>query len=182
MKSLGQIANYVGGKVVGDKSLKIKGISGIEEAKAGDLTFVANPKYKNSLSTTRASAAIVGKDVHTDRISLIKHSHPYLAFCKILELFYSQTKKYPSGIDATAILSKSAKVGKGVHIGPYVVIEDKAKMGEGVKILAGSFIGARVVIGKNSFIYPRVVIGEDTVIGKNVIIHSGTVIGSVIKA
>jgi UDP-3-O-[3-hydroxymyristoyl] glucosamine N-acyltransferase len=178
MRTLGEISDYVGGKVVGNKSLKIKRISGIEQAQPGELTFLANPKYKNFLSTTNASAVIVSEDVHTDRIALIKHPHPYLAFCKALEMFYPQTKKYKPGIDSTAILPKDVKIGKDVHIGPYVVIEDKAKIGDKTKILANSFVGAEAIIGENSFIYPRVVIRENTIIGKNVIVHSGTVIGS----
>jgi UDP-3-O-[3-hydroxymyristoyl] glucosamine N-acyltransferase len=178
MKTLGQIATHVGGKVSGDKHLKIRRICGIEQAQIGDLTFVANPKYASFLSTTKASAAIVGEDVKTDRLSLILHPHPYLAFCKALELFCPQIKKYKPGIDPTAILPKNAKIAKDVHIGPYVVIENGVEIKSGVTILAGSFIGARTLIGQNSFIYPRVVIREDTIIGKGVIIHPGTVIGS----
>ncbi|MCJ7509008.1 MAG: UDP-3-O-(3-hydroxymyristoyl)glucosamine N-acyltransferase [candidate division Zixibacteria bacterium] len=178
MKTLGEIATYLGGKVSGDKFLKIKRIYGIEQAQPGDLTFVANPKYAGFLSTTKASAAIVGEDVKTDRLSLILHPHPYFAFCKALELFHPQTKKYEPGIHPTVSLSKKSKIAKDAHIGPYVVIEHGVDIKSGVTILAGSFIGARTSIGQNSFIYPRVVLREDTIIGKNVIIHSGTVIGS----
>jgi len=178
MRTLGQIATYVGGKVSGDKSLKIKRISGIEHAQPGDLTFLANPKYANFLATTKASAVITGEDVKTDRLSLIKHPHPYLAFCKALELFNPPTKKYSASIHPTAIIPKNARLGKNVHIGAYVVIDEKAKIGDGVIILAGSFVGSNTSIGKDSFVYPRVVIREDTIIGENVIIHSGTVIGS----
>ena len=178
MRTLGEIATYVGGVVVGDKSLQIKRVSGIEHAQPGDLTFLANPKYKTFLPTTSASAVIVGEDIDTDRVALIKHPHPYLGFCKALEMLYPQTKRYSCGVDPTAILSKDVEIGEDVHIGPYVVIESGVKIGDKVKILAGSFVGDRTLIGEGSFIYPRVVIREDTVIGKKVIIHSGTVIGS----
>jgi UDP-3-O-[3-hydroxymyristoyl] glucosamine N-acyltransferase len=178
MKTLGEIATYLGGKVSGDKSLKIKRICGIEQAQLGDLTFVANPKYAGFLSTTKASAAIVGEDVKMERLSLILHPLPYFAFCKALELFHPQAKKYQPAIHPTAILPKKRQIAKDIHIGPYVVIEDGVDIESGVTILAGSFIGARTSIGQNSFIYPRVVLREDTIIGRNVIIHSGTVIGS----
>ncbi|MFA4842735.1 MAG: LpxD N-terminal domain-containing protein, partial [Candidatus Omnitrophota bacterium] len=57
-KTLKEIALFVGGEVVGDGSIVISGISGIKEAKAGDITFLANPKYLSLMENTAASAVI----------------------------------------------------------------------------------------------------------------------------
>ncbi len=177
-QKLGEIARYLQGELVGNPSAEITGLAGIEEARAGDLTFLANPKYKEFLSKTSASCVIVGREIEKAEVSLIRHPTPYFAFSKAMELFYETKKEYPELIHPTAVLGKGVKLGKGVHLGPYVVIEDNVWVKEHVAVLAGSFIGAKSVVAENCLIYPHVTIRENAQIGKNVIIHSGAVIGS----
>jgi UDP-3-O-[3-hydroxymyristoyl] glucosamine N-acyltransferase len=177
-KKLGEIASYLQGELVGDPSIEIIGIAGIEEAKAGDLTFLANPKYKAFLEKTSASCVIVGKEVKKAKVSLIRHPNPYFAFSKAVELFFEKKKEYPKTIHPNAFLGKGVKLGKEIHLGPYVVMEDNVELKDNVIVLAGSFVGEGSVVGENCLIYPHVTIRENVKIGKNVIIHSGTVIGS----
>lgn len=177
-KTINEIASYLGGEVCGDGSTEISGVAGIEEAKPGHLSFVANPKYLKLLHTTRASAVVVGKDVPGAKIPVIKHPNPYYAFSKAIGLFHEPKKTYPERIDPTALLGKEMIIGKDVYIGPLVIIEDGVKLSDKVVILGGSFIGQDTVIGENSLIYPNVTVREDVFVGRNVIIHSGTVIGS----
>lgn len=177
-RTLYQIASYLGAELEGDGSIEISGVAGIEEAKTGDLSFVANPKYLKLLSTTRASAVIAGKDVPGARIPVIRHPNPYYAFSKAIGLFHETKKAYPEKIDSTALLGEGITIGKHVYVGPYVIVENGARLGDEAVILAGSFIGENTQVGENCLIYPNVTIRENTVIGKNVIIHSGTVIGS----
>ncbi len=177
-KTINEIASYLGGEVCGDGSTEISGVAGIEEAKPGDLSFVANPKYLKLLQTTRASAVVVGKDVPGAKIPVIKHRNPYYAFSRVLSLFCEPRKSSPEKIDRTAVLGEEVTIGKNVYVGPLVIIEDRVKLSDKVVILGGSFIGQDTVIGENSLIYPNVTIREDVFVGRNVIIHSGTVIGS----
>jgi UDP-3-O-[3-hydroxymyristoyl] glucosamine N-acyltransferase len=179
-RDLGQIAEYVAGELEGDPSIKITGLAGIEDAQTGDLTFLANPRYKPFLKTTSASAVIVGREMETEgsKRPLIKHPNPYFAFARAMELFADTKRGYPEGTHSTAVLQQKVKVEKGVHIGPHVVVEKGAHLRRGVTILAGCFIGSSSVVGENSFVYPNVTIRENVEIGKGVIIHSGTVIGS----
>jgi UDP-3-O-[3-hydroxymyristoyl] glucosamine N-acyltransferase len=177
-KKLGEIASYLQGELVGDPSIEITGLAGIEEAKTGDLTFLANPKYKGFLETTSASCVIVGKEIEGVKVPLIRHSNPYFAFSKAMKFFFETKKEHPKTIHPTAVLGKEVKLGKGIHLGPYVVIEDNVEVKEDVTVLAGSFIGTNSMVGENCLIYPHVTIRENVRIGKNVIIHSGAVIGS----
>jgi UDP-3-O-[3-hydroxymyristoyl] glucosamine N-acyltransferase len=176
-KTLGEIASLISGELIGDGSVKIRGVAGIEEAKTGDLTFLANPAYRANLEKTGASAVIVGKEIERLKIPLIRHNNPYYAFCKALEIFTIK-KDFPEGIHKSTILGKSVKIGKGVHIGPYVVIGDRVQIEDRVTILAGSIVGDDSVLGEESFLYPRVTIQEQSLIGKRVILHPGVVIGS----
>jgi len=177
-KRLDEIASYLGGEVVGDGSVEIKGVAGIEEAKPGDLTFIANPKYVKLLNTTSASAVVMGQDVQEAKIPVIRHPNPYYAFSGAIGLFHKPEKRYPERIDPTALLGKGVILGKDVYVGPYVIIKDRVKLSDKVVILGGSFIGGDTVVGESSLIFPHVTIRENVIIGKNVIIHSGTVIGS----
>ncbi|KPL00718.1 MAG: hypothetical protein AMJ91_03500 [candidate division Zixibacteria bacterium SM23_73_3] len=179
-RRLGEIAEHVEGVLVGDPSIKIKGVAGIEDAQTGDLTFLANPKYAGFLETSSASAVIVGRETKTEgiKISLIKHPNPYLAFAKAVELFFETKRTYPEAVHPTAVLGEEVRVERGVYVGPNAVVEKGAWLKRGSTILAGSFIGTNSTVGENSFLYPNVTIREDVEIGNDVIIHSGTVIGS----
>lgn len=179
-RSLGEISEYIAGELVGDLSIKIRGVAGIEDAQTGDLTFLANPRYADFLETTSASAVIVGTETKTERVGipLIKHPSPYFAFARVVELFVDAKKTYPEAVHPTAVLAEEVKLETGVHIGPHVVLEKGAWLKRNSTILAGSFIGANSTVGENSLLYPNVTIRENVEIGKSVIIHSGTVIGS----
>jgi len=108
-RKLGEVASYLQGELVGDPSIEITGIAGIEEAITGDLTFLANPKYKAFLERTSASCVIVGKEIEVAKVPLIRHPNPYFAFSKAMELFFETKKEYPKTIHPTAVLDKEVK-------------------------------------------------------------------------
>ena len=179
-KSLAEVAEYLEGELVGDPATGIVGVAAIEDAQTGELTFLANPKYTPFLRTTSASAVIVGRDTNTEgiKIPLIRHANPYLAFARAVELFVETKKVYPEAVHPTAVLAEDVNLEKGVHIGPYVVLDKGVRLKRNSTVLAGSFIGANSSVGEGSLVYPNVTIRENVEIGKKVIIHSGTVIGS----
>ncbi|HDN98147.1 MAG: UDP-3-O-(3-hydroxymyristoyl)glucosamine N-acyltransferase [Candidatus Omnitrophota bacterium] len=173
-----EIAKIVNGKVIGDNNVVITGISGIKEAKEGDLTFIANRKYLSLLKSTKASAVIVSPDINnTGNATLIQVENPSLAFAKIVSLVGPEPIKFAPGIHPTAIIGENVSLGKGVSIQPYAVIEDGVEIGDETVIGAGVYVGHYTKIGKKCLIYPHVVIRERIKIGDRVIIHSGTVIG-----
>lgn len=178
-KILSEIARFIGGTLVGNGQLRITGVNGIKEAKKGELTFLANPKYVSLAQSTKASAIIVSRDlVLKTKQPLIKTDNPSLAFARAVSLFLGDQSFQLKGIHKTAVIAESAKLGKNVVIGPYVVIEEKAVVGDDTVIHAGSYVGYKTSIGKKCLIYPHVTIRERITIGSQVIIHSGTVIGS----
>ncbi len=177
-KSLSEIAKDTGGRVVGDGALLIKGVCGMREAKAGDLTFLANPKYLPLASLTEASAIIVGLDVVVVGKSVIQTENPSLAFSKVVAAIKEDLTPKMAGIHPSAVVDPSAVIGAGVGIGPNVVIEKDVKVGSDTVICAGVFVGQKTVIGADCLIYPNVTIREDVTLGHRIIIHSGSVIGS----
>jgi UDP-3-O-[3-hydroxymyristoyl] glucosamine N-acyltransferase len=177
-KTLREIAEFIDGEVVGDDSIVITGISGINEASEGDITFAANPKYLPLIERTRASCVVTARDTQAKSKPLIRTENPSLAFAKIVSLMVPAEIKHPKGIHPTAILGKDVSLGKNVAVGPYAVIEEGSSIGDNTVIYSGSFLGRQVKIGENSIIYPNVSIREKVTIGNSVVIHSGTVIGA----
>lgn len=175
---LQELASIVGGEVVGDGSIEIRGVAGIKEAVPGEITFLANPRYESYLATTRASAVIAAGNGGFAG-SLILIDNPYLAFLKVVRLFAGNPREiYPRGIDPTAVVGRGVEFGDDVAVGPYVVIEDGSRIGHGTTIRPFVCIGAGVRIGDDCLIYPGVSIRERCRLGNRVIVHSNAVIGS----
>ncbi|MBI5872610.1 MAG: UDP-3-O-(3-hydroxymyristoyl)glucosamine N-acyltransferase [Candidatus Omnitrophica bacterium] len=177
-KTLEEIASAVGGEVVGDPSIVITGAKGIREAKEGDITFVANPRYVILIDKTAASAIITSLEVTAASKPIIRVKDPSLAFAQAVAALYPVEIRHPKGIHKTAVIAKSAKVGRGVSMGPYVVVEEGAVIGDNTIIYAGSFIGHDTRIGRDCLIWANVSIRERVDIGNRVFIQSGAVIGS----
>jgi UDP-3-O-[3-hydroxymyristoyl] glucosamine N-acyltransferase len=176
-KKLKELAEWVGGKVIGDGEVEILGVASIDEAKAGQITFIANPKYLPKMSQTEASAIIVSPEVTQAEKPLLSVVNPQLAFAKVVGLFCSSPYQ-PKGVDPRAWISPTARLGKDLTIYPFVYIGDRCQIGDRVTLYPGVSIGEDCSIGEESVIYPNVSIYSRTVIGKRVILHSGVVVGS----
>ncbi|MFA7676744.1 MAG: UDP-3-O-(3-hydroxymyristoyl)glucosamine N-acyltransferase [Candidatus Omnitrophota bacterium] len=176
--TLKEIAELVGGDLVGDPETVITGISGIKEAREGDITFLANSKYACLTQTTKASAIITSRESLESSKPLIKTDNPSIAFTKVVGMVAPDDTRHPKGIHSTAIISKGVELGRDVAIGAYAVIEEGVRIGDGTVIYGGCYVGHQVKIGQGCLIYPHVTIRERVEISDRVIIHSGAVIGS----
>jgi len=177
-KTLKEIAKLVDGKVIGDADILITGASGIREAHAGEITFLANSKYSALLDKTAASAIVTSADAQQTTKPIILTENPSLAFAKIISLFTPDNAGHPQNIDYTVVMGKNVSLGCDVAIGAYTVIGDNVIIGDNTIIYAGCYIGDHTKIGEKTLIYPHVSIRERISIGSRVIIHCGTVIGS----
>ena len=175
-----EIALLIGARVDGNADAEISGIAKIEEAKTGEITFLANLKYEKYVSTTKASAVIVPEDFKTERTDLVllRAKDPYVAFVFALQRMLPPPEPLSVGIHPSAYVSPKAKVGKDVRIGAFVCILDNVKLGDRTAISHGTIIGGDAEVGEDSLIYPNVTVYQGCRIGKRVIIHSGTVVGS----
>ena len=176
-KKLKELAEVVGGTVIGDDEVEISGVAAIEAAQTGDITFIAHPKFFPKLAETKASAIIISKEIPSSPKPLLCVNNPYLAFAKILTLF-SQKPYHHGGIDSNARISPTAQLGQDLTLYPFVFIGDRCRIGDRVTIYPGVCVGEDSSIGEESVLYPNVSIYPGTVIGKRVILHSGVVIGA----
>jgi UDP-3-O-[3-hydroxymyristoyl] glucosamine N-acyltransferase len=161
----------------GSPETEIRGLNGVEQAGPGELTFVSNPKYAAAARTTRASAVIVAENFPAIPSAMLRAKDPYLAFARALELFHPPMK-YAAGVHPTAVVDRTARIGKGAHIGPYVVIGEEVEIGVNAVLLAHAVIYRGVKIGKNFLAHAHAVVRENCRIGNNVILQNGVVIGA----
>lgn len=175
-----QIADILGGEIIGNEDAEVSKLSKIEEGEEGSLTFLANPKYNSFLYTTKATVTIVNKSFQLEKdveTTLIKVEDAYKSFSKLLE-FYNEVKNNKVGREQPHYIAESAKIGSEEYIGAFSYIGENVVLGNNVKIYPNSYIGDNVVIGDNTTIFAGVKIYSESVIGANCKIHSGTIIGS----
>ncbi len=176
-KTLGELAEYVGGRVFGDPNVVIKSAATLGRAGEGDISFLTNRKYEKQLRTTKASAVIVGKETTGASVPLLIAEDPYYAFMQIMVLLHGHRKHKKVGVSPRASISDSAKIGADCHIHDFATISDEAKIGDGCVIYPCVYIGPGVQIGNDSIIYPNVTIYDGCKIGNRVIINANSTIG-----
>lgn len=174
--SLAEIAARLGGDVLGDAQTQIHAVAPLESAGTGEITFLANPKYRAQLFGTRASAVIVPPDF-ADAVDLprIVTGNPYAYYARLAALLNPVAAVVP-GVHPTALCASA--VAASASIGPYAIIGSDVTLGEGVVIHAGCVIGDGVSIGDGTVLYANATIYAGCRIGRNSIIHASAVIGA----
>jgi UDP-3-O-[3-hydroxymyristoyl] glucosamine N-acyltransferase len=172
-------AELIGGSIFGNENAQFNNVAKIEEAAEGELTFLYHPAYEKYFPTTKAAAIIVkpGFDKSRKDITYIEVENPNVAFQKIVMKYFNPELEL-IGIDNTAFIHPTVKLGKDTAVGKNVVISAGCKIGSNVKIFHNTVIGENVEIGNDTLLYPNITIRENCKVGNRVIIHSGTVIGS----
>jgi UDP-3-O-[3-hydroxymyristoyl] glucosamine N-acyltransferase len=176
-RTLGELAEYVGGRICGDPDVIITSASTLGRAGEGDISFLTNRKYEKQLRTTKASAVIVGRETPAASVPLLIAEDPYYAFMQIMVLLHGHRKHKKVGISPRASISDSAKIGADCHVYDFATIADEAKIGDGCIIYGGAYVGQGVQIGNDSIIYPNVTIYDGCKIGNRVIINANSTIG-----
>jgi UDP-3-O-[3-hydroxymyristoyl] glucosamine N-acyltransferase len=155
-----QLAEKIGATLVGDGSVTVCSVNTLEEAGPGQLSFLSNPKYEKQLATTQASAVVVGMNVQSDRLTLLKAKDPYLAHQRAVVILHGYRKHPHQGIHPRAFVDPSAEIGANTIIYP------------------GVYVGPGTKIGADCVLYPNVTVYDGCVLGDRVVVHAGAVIGA----
>lgn len=175
--SLGEIADRIRGKLIGDANLPVTGVTSLDKAGKGDISFFYDIRYLDQVSKTKASALVVSKELENFTGAQIIVDNPRLAYALLASLLVPPVPRF-NGISDRAYLHNTASAGANVSVYPFVYVGEDAVIEDNAVLFPGVFIGDRVRIGSNSILYANVSVMSDCIIGSNVIIHSGTVIGS----
>ena len=165
-------------QIDGDYGIEIKSANTLDEAGPNEISFLANPKYRDKLSETRASAVIVSLDdkVPAD-LTVVRTADPYGALTAAVILIHGYRQHPQWGIDPRSSIALSAQIGDNANIGPFVTISDGVVIGDNATIYPGCYIGNDAQIGNDVTLFPNVIIYDDTRLGDRVALHANTVIG-----
>jgi UDP-3-O-[3-hydroxymyristoyl] glucosamine N-acyltransferase len=163
---------------MGDADISVSPVASLQQAGPGTLSFLANPKYRRYLKTTRASAVVLSaQDAPDSPVAVLVSDNPYACYARAARLLHPPDKPR-SGIHPSAIVDEAAEVDPSAWIGANSVIENGVKIAPSVRIGPGCIVGAKVEIGAGSQLVARVTVLAEARIGRRAILHPGVVIGS----
>ncbi len=174
---LQELAHAIHATIHGSPDVLITGLSHLEGASSGDLSFILKPSFQEAARQSQAAAFIVAHPIPDDPRPQLLVPNPLIAVTTLAQKFFLPPLP-PRGIHPTAVMGLDVRIGPDVSIGALVTIGDRAQIGSGVTIHAGVHIGDDTIIGDECLLYPHVSLLTGCVIGNRVIMHSGTVIGS----
>ncbi|MFL6230825.1 MAG: UDP-3-O-(3-hydroxymyristoyl)glucosamine N-acyltransferase [Pyrinomonadaceae bacterium] len=177
---LSELAEQTGARVEpeGAGEIEVSGAAGLDEAAAGQISFLSNPRYTPRVQTTRASAVYLAEGVESGReIAVLRARDPYLAYTRALRLFHPDPPVEPF-VHPSAVIDPSARVHASAHVGACVVIGKRVEIGAGVRLHPHATIYDDVKIGEGSIIHSGVALREGTQVGARVTIHNNAVVGS----
>ncbi|MGD1976081.1 MAG: UDP-3-O-(3-hydroxymyristoyl)glucosamine N-acyltransferase [Gammaproteobacteria bacterium] len=175
---LGDLAERSDCELRGDPDVEVTGVATLARAGPGEISFLANPAYREFLAETRAAAVILAeKDADRCPVSALISDNPYLAYAHVAAVLHPQPP-FQAGISERATVDSSASVAPSAWIGAGSVIESGAVIGEDSFVGPGCTIGSNAVIGADCRLVARVTLCGDVTIGDRVLVHPGAVIGA----
>jgi UDP-3-O-[3-hydroxymyristoyl] glucosamine N-acyltransferase len=181
--TVGQLAELVRGRLVGDGSLAIRSARPVGEAGPGDITFIENDRFAKQLRTSPASAAIVGphftvaNQESAGSLAVIEVDDPMAAFLAVRSHLSGGHRPRWTGIHPQASVAPSAQIGQDVAIYPFAYVGEDAVIGHGTTLHPGAVIGDGCTLGRDCVVHPNAVLYADVVLGDRVEVHAGTVLG-----
>jgi UDP-3-O-[3-hydroxymyristoyl] glucosamine N-acyltransferase len=176
--SLGELAAKFGCELVGEPSVRVSGVATLANARDGQISFLANPIYRDELRSTRAAAVILQPgDADDCPVPVLLAADPYLAYARIAAELYPAPVGTP-GIHPSAVVADSASIGEDVAIAANAVVDADVTLGARVFVGPGAVIGPRCHVGDGTRLAANSTLVQDVVIGARSIIHPGAVIGA----
>ena len=173
---LSLLAEWVGGKVVGDGQTLITGVSEVEQAREGDLVFAWTKTFAEQAFASAASAVVTSPTFQRAEKPCLLVDNPRLAMALLLERLFP-APAFPAFISPKASIAEGVQLGEGVFVGDFAVIGEGSVIGDGTVIFPHAYIGRNVVVGMHCRIHPFAVLHDGVFVGNRVIIHAGAVIG-----
>jgi len=175
--SIQQIAEWIGGEIVGDPNLAIRSAKSLGEAGANDITFVDSEKNLKAWAESGAAAAVVGEKIPDHARTVIRVKDPLGSFLQIV-LKFRGNREQARQIDPSASIHPSATIGANALVGPFVVVGEGTEIGANATLCAGATIGRFCTLGDDVTLHPRAVLYDDCTLGHRTIIHANAVIGA----
>jgi UDP-3-O-[3-hydroxymyristoyl] glucosamine N-acyltransferase len=176
-RTAGELAQYLGAALDGDPALHLTGVASPENARVGELIYVADARSVERAQASAAGCAIVAPGITLTGKTTIAAKNAKYAFAKAAA-WLAPKPQVPAEIHPTAIVAPTAKLAPGIRVGPYVVIEDEVEIKRGSNIEAFCFLGRGAQVGENCWLHPRVTLYAGAKLRDRVELHTGVVIGA----
>lgn len=177
--SVDQLAERVGGRVVGDGTVVIQRIAALEYADDAEIAYVENERFLATAIESKAACLIVTARL-TEKLgkrTLIEVVNPKLAFSLIGATLHPPRRREPE-IHSTAVVADTADIALSAYVGPHVSIGDHTHVGAFTRLESGVVLGANVTVGNDCVLHPNVVLYDGVSVGNGVILHAAVCIGA----
>lgn len=178
MWTVGQVAEWVGGQVVGDPATPLHNPAALDDAEPGDLSFVTDgEKNLKAWAKSRASAALVSPTFPADSRPVIKVADPLAAFVRVVRRLRGERAEVRA-VHPTAVIHPTVRFGPNPSVGPHAVIGDGTTFGANATVAAGAVVGRFCAVGDDFTLHANATLHDDCRVGHRVTVHSGAVIGA----
>jgi len=176
-KTVGELAEWLGGQAEGDASRKISGAAPIDTSAQNQIAFVDSERNLAQAMESRAGCILAPPGLQLLGRTVIRVRNPRYGFARALELFFPRPPR-STGVHPTAQIGSNVVLDAEVEIGAHVVIGDDVRIGARSSVGAGCVLAENTTLGEDCILYPRVTLYPGTRTGSRVILHSGCVVGS----
>lgn len=176
-RRVADLADFLGGRLLGDPEVVVTSAAGIEEARPGAVVFAEDERRFRRALASPASCVLAPEGYEADEKTIVQVEDPRFAFAKVLHLF-APPPPLPEGVHPTAVVAPDARLGEGVGLGPHAVVEAGAEVGAGARIGAGAYVGPGAYVGAETILHPGARVLHGCFVGANCVLHAGAVVGS----
>jgi UDP-3-O-[3-hydroxymyristoyl] glucosamine N-acyltransferase len=175
--SLGELAVRFGCELRGDPEARIERVATLANADSTALAFLANPRYKPQLSTTRAAAVVLKAEAAADcPTHVLLADNPYATYARIAALLHPAAAAAP-GVHPTALIAASARIDPSAHVGPFSCIGERSVVGERCFIGPLCVLEEDVTLAADVRLAARVTLCRGVTIGARSVLQAGVVVG-----
>jgi UDP-3-O-[3-hydroxymyristoyl] glucosamine N-acyltransferase len=173
-----ELAELVGGRLVGDPQIEVRGASVLERAGEGEVAFLRDEKMTERAAACGASLLFAASEVEGFTGTQVVCSDVDAAMAAVLESMARDQARHPTGIGSMASVSASAQVGSDVAIGDFAFVGEEAVIGDQAVIYPGVYIGPGCRVGARTVIYAGAKLHDGVTVGCDCVIQYGAVIGA----
>jgi UDP-3-O-[3-hydroxymyristoyl] glucosamine N-acyltransferase len=175
---LAELAVRFGCELHGDPDTLVDRVAPLQDAGPGAVSFLANPRYRRHLATTRASVVVLdAKTAPECPVAALVARNPYATYARIAQVLYPTPPVVP-GCHPSAVVEAGAEVDPTAAIGARAYVARGARVGPRASVGPGSVVLEDVEIGADSRLVASVTLGPGTRIGRRCILQPGCVIGA----
>jgi UDP-3-O-[3-hydroxymyristoyl] glucosamine N-acyltransferase len=175
--SLGELAVRFGCELRGDPETRVEHVATLANADATALAFLANPRYRPQLATTRAAAVVLNAEAAAGcPTHVLLAENPYATYARIAAVLHPSPAA-PAGVHPTALVAASARIDASAHVGAFCSIGERAVVAERCVVGPHCVLEEDVRLGPDARLAVRVTVHRGVVVGTRTVVQSGAVLG-----